>query len=60
MSALCAAKDVWSHDEDTNARKKREMITETAENRPTKTRTREGGTQSGKAANESEEADDQA
>ena len=60
MSALCAAKDIWSHDEDTNARKKREMITETEENRRTKTRTREGGTQSGKAANESEGAEDQA
>ena len=60
MSALCAAKDIWSHDEDTNARKKREMITETAKDRPKETRTREGGTQSGKAANESEEADDQA
>ena len=60
MSAWCAARDVWSHDEDTNARKKREMITETAENRPPKTRTREGGTQSGKTANESEKADDQA
>ena len=60
MSDLCAAKDVWSHDEDTNARKRREMTTEAAKNRPKKTRTREGGTQSGKAANESEEADDQA
>ena len=57
---MCAAKDIWSHDEDTNARKRREMITETEENRRTKTRTREGGTQSGKAANESEEEDDQA
>ena len=60
MSALCAAKDIWSHDEDTNARKKREMITETVENRQAKPRTREGGTQSGKAANESEGAEDQA
>ena len=43
---------MWSHDEDTNARKKREMITETAEKRPKKVRTREGGTKCGKAANE--------
>ena len=59
MSDMCAEKDVWSHDEDTNARTKREMIIETAEDRPKKTRTREGGTKGGKAANESEEADDQ-
>ena len=43
VSALCAAKDIWSNDEDTNARKKREMITETAEDRPKKTRTRKRG-----------------
>ena len=28
-----ATKDVWSHDEDTNERKKREMITETTQKR---------------------------
>ena len=56
---MCTAKGVWSHDEDTNARKTREMITETAEDRPKKTRTRGGRTKCGKAANESEEADDQ-
>ena len=60
MSDKCAEKDVWSHDEDTNERKKREMITETTRksSRLKKKRTREGGTKCGKAATESEEADD--
>ena len=51
-------KDVWSHDEDTNERKKREMITETTQKRLKRKRTREGGTKSGRAATESDEPDD--
>ena len=51
-------KDVWSHDEDTHERKKREMITETAQKRLKRKRTREGGTRSGRAATESDEPDD--
>jgi len=53
-----ATKDVWSHDEDTNERKKREMITETTQKRLKRKRTREGGTKSGRAATESDEPDD--
>ena len=53
-----ATKDVWSHDEDTNERKKREMITETTQKRLKRKRTREGGTKSGSAATESDEPDD--
>ena len=58
MSDRCAERDVWSHDEDTNERKKREMIIQTMEKRPKKIRTREGGTKCGKTATESEEADE--
>ena len=53
-----ATNDVWSHDEDTNERKKREMITETTQKRLKRKRTREGGTKSGRAATESDEPDD--
>ena len=49
---------MWSHDEDTNERKKREMITETTQKRLKRKRTREGGTKSGRAATESDEPDD--
>ena len=58
VSDKCAERDVWSHNEDTNARKKMEMITQTVKKRPKKIRTREGGTKCGKSANESEEADE--
>ena len=54
-----AAKDKWSHDEDTKERKKRETTTEATRKRLKKNRTREGGSKCGKAATESEEAGDQ-